>query len=339
MSDLIKSTRKTIRFYGMGGAGINIVRKYETVRDTVPETLRSIEQMSFFDTSIANLSGVSKDLAFWCEDPHGNKIDGGGSDRRANAEVIMQNLDPFLIAHPPADMNVVVFGVSGATGSTAGPLLMEKLISQGCSAVAVITVAVDSPTGVTNAYKTIAGLEHIVNKHNVPVVFTYTTTDSRDIKEQGDLYQLKCLSAMSVLSSGCNNRIDGADVRNTFAFNKVTDAPASLALLEVYLVDSEIKDVESSTYVSSISLLRNEDDVHPKTKSTVSKVGYLNPTQLTYETGYFYGVSTENINKKVLPNLEQLMKESEQHKAVIQKPKSLLKEGMSTDPTVGTLMF
>ena len=338
-SDIIKATRKTVRFYGCGGAGINICRKYDTIKDSVPEVLRAIEKMSFFDTSIANLEGVSKETAFLCEDPHGNQIDGGGSDRRMNAELIMQNLDPFLIAHPPADMNVVVFGASGATGSTAGPLLIDKLIERGESVVAVITLSVDSTTSCSNGYKTIAGLEHIVNKHNVPVAFTYSVTDTRDVKEQGDLYQLKCMSALSILSSGRNRRIDGADVRNTFAYHKVTDVPPSLALLEIYHVDSEIEEIESSKYVSSISLLRTENDRHPKTTSSVSKIGYLNETQMNYETGYFFGVSTDSINKKVIQHLETLMKETTQQKAIMQKSKSLLNGDLGDKPTVGTLVF
>lgn len=339
MSDIIKAARRTIRFYGMGGAGINICRKYDTIKDTVPEVLRSIERTSYFDTSIANLEGVSKEIAYLCQDLHGNEIDGGGSDRRANAELIMQNLDPFLIAHPPANTNVVVFGASGATGSTSGPLLIEKLIAQGESVVAVITLSVDSSTSCSNGYKTIAGLEHIVNKHNVPVVFTYSVTDTRDVKSQGDLYQLKCMSALSVVASGRNRRIDGADVRNTWSYHKVTDIPASLALLEIYHVDSEMKDIEESTYISSISLLRTESDQHPNVTSTVSKIGYLNETQFEYETGYFFGVSTDNVNRKVIQNLETLMKEAKQQKAIVQKSKSLLSGDFDTEPTVGTLLF
>lgn len=339
MTDLIKATRKSIRFYGMGGTGINIVRKYDTIKDTVPETLRAMERQSYFDTSIANMNGLSTSVAYLCEDESGNMTDGGGSDRRVNAELIMKNLDTFLMSHPPADLNVVVFGASGATGSTAGPLLIEKLTGMGASVVSIVTVSVDSPTSCSNGYKTIAGLEHIVSQHNRPVVFTYSATDTRNVTEQGDSYQLKCMSALSVLASGCNRRIDGADVRNTFDFNKITAAPASLALLEIYHTESEHKELESSSYVSSVSVLRNEQDRHPNTVSSVSKIGYLNETQLPYDTGYFFGVSTESINKKVLPNLETLMKEAEQLRAVLQKPKSLFKGDVDSKPSVGTLVF
>lgn len=339
MSDIIKSKRRSIRFYGMGGTGINILRKYQSIASTVSESLRATELYSYFDTSVANMEGLSTTQAYLCQDSSGNQTDGGGSDRRMNAEVIIQNLSPFLMAQPPADTNVVIFGASGATGSTSGPMLIDKLLAAGESVIAVITVSVDSPTSCTHGYKTIAGLEHIVNAHGRPVVFAYSATDTRDLKDHGDSYQLKCLSSISVLASGRNRRVDSADLRNTIDFNKITEAPASIALLEIHHTANGIKEIESTTYVSSITLLVNEDDVHPSPTSSVSKIGYLHDTQLKHETGYFFGISTEAINKKVLPNLEALMKEAEQLRAVVQKPRTLLTPGMDQKPTVGNLIF
>ncbi len=323
--DVVKVERKSVHFYGCGGTGINIVSEYvKTVGDN-NRSLRAMETFSYFDTSVANLHGITSNQAYLCEDSQGRRTDGGGSDRRMNAQIISDNIKPFLLKHTPKDLNVVVFNASGATGSTAGPLLIDHLLSTGATVVAIITVSVESQTAAENAFRTIQGLEAASSRLNRPIVFTYTATDSRRMSmDQANLYQLMSMEALSVLGSGRNSRIDGADVTNLFNFDRNTRVEPSLALLEIHQIKKDsFEDIEKTQYLSSITLLKNQLEKHPLVESVCSKVGYLRPNQEESGVGYFYGVSLDNLNKKVISNLEHIRKEANNLGAVVPKVKSL----------------
>lgn len=339
--DVVKVERKSVHFYGCGGTGINIVSEYVNKAGNESRNLRAMEHFSYFDTSVANLHGVASNQAYLCEDSQGRRTDGGGSDRRMNAQIISDNIKPFLLKHPAKDLNVVVFNASGATGSTAGPLLIDHLLSTGATVMAIITVSVESQTAAENAFRTIQGLEAASNRLNRPIVFTYTATDSRRMgKEQSNLYQLMSMEALSILGSGRNSRIDGADVTNLFNFDRNTRVEPSLALLEVHQLNKgEFDEIEQGQYLSSITVLKNENDKHPLVESVCSKVGYLRNTADNSGVGYFFGVSLDNLNKKVISNLEHIRKEASNLGAVVPKVKSLLGSGDDQDSGIGNLIL
>lgn len=340
-TDVVKVNRKTVRFFGMGGTGINIVSEYAKSTGENNKAARAIEKFSYFDTSVANLHGVDASLAYLCEDSQGRRTDGGGSDRRANAQIIADNIKNFTLEHNPEDLNVVVFNASGATGSTAGPLLIDHLISNGSTVVAIITVSVESQTAAENAFRTIQGLEIASRRLNRPIVFTYTATDNRKMSfSQSNLYQLMCMEALSVLGSGRNNRIDGADVNNLFNFDRNTNVEPSIALLEIHqLRKDDFTEIENERYLSSITILKNETDKHPVVGSVCSKVGYLRNNGGEGTPGYFYGVSLDNLNKKVVSNLETIRKQADNLGAVVPKVKSLFGDNEPQDSGVGNLIL
>lgn len=340
-SEVVKVDRKSVHFYGCGGTGINIVSDYLNTVGHDNRALRAMETFSYFDTSVANLHGIAANQAYLCEDSQGRRTDGGGSDRRMNAHIINDNMKPFLLKHPPKDLNVVVFNASGATGSTAGPLLIDHLLSTGATVVAIITVSVESQTAAENAFRTIQGLEAASNRLGRPIVFTYSATDSRRMSlDQANLYQLMSMEALSILGSGRNARIDGADVTNLFNFDRNTQVSPSLALLEIHQLKKESFDeIEDSHYLSSITVLKDEADKHPIVESVCSKIGYLRPQQDNSGVGYFYGVSLDNLNKKVISNLEHIRKEASNLGAVVPKVKSLMGDTPIEESGIGNLIL
>lgn len=342
-TEIVKVDRKTIRFYGMGGTGINITSEYMKSSGKRNVSIRAQESFSLFDTSVANLHGVDSSIAYVCEDSQGRKTDGGGSDRGGIAQIVADNIKPFVLKHPPKDLNVVVFNVSGATGSTGGPLLIDQLLSEGAAVVAIVTVSLESQTAAENAFRTIQGLEAASQRHGLPIVFSYTTTDSRRTpRDQYNLYQLMTMESLSILGSGRNSRIDGSDVANLFNFHKNTPVPASIALLEVsQLKGGKYEEIEKDRYISAISILRSETEKHPMIEAACSKVGYLlnDPNENDSLSGYFYGVSLDSLNKKVISNLETIRKEAGTLGAIVPKVKSLLSESDKSGSGVGNLFL
>lgn len=342
-SNVVTVNRKTVRFYGMGGTGINIVNEYMKNAGNRNSSIRARELFSFFDTSPANLHGVEKKLAYLCEDSQGRPTDGGGSARADIAEIVQQNIPPFILKHEPAELNVVVFNVSGATGSTSGPLLIDHLLSEGENVVAIITVSVESNAAAENAFRTIQGLEAASRHHKRPIAFTYTTTDARRTPpDQYNLYQLMSMEALSVLGSGRNTRIDGADVANLFNFHRNTPVEPSIALLEIHqLKNGKYDEIEKDRFISTITILKNESEKHLMVEAACSKVGYLrnDPNENESLSGYFFGVSLENLNKKVISNLETIRKEAGSLGSVVPKVKSLLGDADTAKSGVGNLFL
>lgn len=341
--ETVQIDRKTVRFYGLGGTGINIVSEYLRSVGEANRGVRAVEKFSYFDTSVANLHGIDANLTYLCEDSQGRKTDGGGSDRGAIAEVVSNNIKNFVLKHKPESLNVVVFNASGATGSTAGPLLIDHLLSAGETVVAIITVSVESQTAANNAFRTIQGLEAASRRLNRPIVFTYTATDNRKMTRiQSNLYQLMSMEALSILGSGRNTRIDGADVTNLFNFDRNTNVEPSIALLEISQFKrnaDKFDSIESERYLSSITILDSENDRQPVVESVCGKVGYLRTGQGDNGVGYFYGVTLDNLNKKVISNLETIRKEAESIGSVVPKAKSLFGDSEIPQSGVGNLIL
>lgn len=336
-NNTVEIPRRSVRFYAMGGTGINITNKYRSRLAKEFESLKATEHFSFFDTSVANLHGIGKDMVYLCEDSQGKETDGSGSDRGGNAALINENIKPFIMKHPPAALNVVVFGASGGTGSTASPLLIDHLLAAGESVVAVITMDINSPHASQNAYRTHLGLERAAERLGKDIVFAYAITDSSNGKGHEDLYQLNVLSAISILASGRNARIDGADVRNLFRPSLTTGAEPSIHLLEVFETERDHQEIETGKYLSSVMVLRGEDDRHPAADSIVAKTGYLRDTLTEPATGYFFGVGVDSLNRKVITRLESLNKEVGEIKAVTAKVKRISSEAQ--DSGIGNLIF
>ena len=145
MSDVINVKPRTIRMYACGGAAINQLRAYRDNHPADPEA-HGDEKYSFIDTSFANLGGTSVSETFTLKD-----ADGSGSDRRKNAALIKAALPEIMMNHQPGDFNIVIFSLSGGTGSTSGPIILEELLKSGKNAIAITSATFTSGKKSRNA--------------------------------------------------------------------------------------------------------------------------------------------------------------------------------------------
>lgn len=334
--EVVRARRQNVMFHGMGGTGANILRKYRNEKSIkATAAFRAVESFAFFDTSAANLYGVDVADVFMVEG-----VNGGGSDRSRNAQKIIDSINPYINKHGTGDINVVVYGVSGATGSVAGPALVEALMKQGKSVVSIIVAGVETVKACDNAYRTFMGLEMAAKNLGKPVVFTYTATDSRKGSEIDDLYQLKCMAAISTLACGRNLRLDAADVENFFNFTSVTSRQASLALLEIFQLETEAQLIPETPFISSATLLRDESVIHPSVTSEYGTLGYYPAPENVETDGYFFGISTDSLNRKVIANLAELKKQADSQTSVVNRVQSLFgDEPDSASSIVGSNIF
>lgn len=142
----------SLTFYGCGGFGINLIRLIKT---------SNIDNKASFDVQFRNID-TSKSNIMSNDDADIIEGNGSGQIRKSNLEAINTYVSSKAFATvQPADINVVMFSLSGGTGSVIGPLLIKELERRNKAVVAITVADLSSQLYTDNTYKTIASLESI----------------------------------------------------------------------------------------------------------------------------------------------------------------------------------
>jgi len=259
--------QSTVRVYGVGGAGVNVVQSVNIPSDSAgfPETF-----FSLIDTSRSNLHKV------------GNKgdvfiipgVDGSGKNRAFAHQVAKPHIDDILLKHPPKAFNLVVFGASGGSGSVLAPLLVEELLKRNQTVICFCIISTASAKEANNAYSTLSNLQTLTAKLNKAItVAFYTNCESThmlmvDETINGDL------RAISMLLSGTNNHLDTKDIDNWLNYERVTAVPVQLTDLVFSVSNTPVTTIEGLTAISVASLLTSKADPEISLGQLYSTVGY-----------------------------------------------------------------
>lgn len=288
--EVIKPKTRSIRYFACGGTGINILRSHrEDLILAADGKKNAQEHFSYIDTSFANLHNVSVSDTFTLKG-----LDGSGSNRPKNAEAIMGVVPQILLAHEPADMNVVLFSASGGSGSVAGPLILEELLRQGKTAVAIVIGSHETLKRTTNVIGTLTGLEQAVDRLGRPIVMYYTENDLTKSVVDNNLLPKFVLSSLGMLGSGRNHALDSADIQNAFDYHLVSHNTPGLAMLDVFTKVEDIKKA-SARPIAYIALLAGEDQVAPQIEADYDKTGYL-PSDAGSKNNFYYTVSVDHLS-------------------------------------------
>lgn len=243
----------TLKLYGCGGAGTNIVRHFlNTPENEVVATIST----AFLDTSRANMVDVIPDeKCFFIPD-----TDGAGKVRREHVDEIKRCIPPALERLQPADINIVVFSASGGSGSVIGPLLLAELLARGEDAIAIVIGTYESEISAVNTVNTLKTLDNLARTKNVPISMFYIALDPLNggyTKSQADAQAHRFVGLFGVAASRQNPGVDGSDLTNFIHYTKVTTVPPQLVNIEYCSTEAELKSVE---YPFSILSLCTERD-------------------------------------------------------------------------------
>lgn len=220
---------KNISVYFCGGTGANAYKRTHN-------NLIDMANLFVIDTSEANLrnSDFDKNSVYLFEG-----LDGSGKKRDMNYKVISEKINEVVYKFEPGDINFVYHSGAGGSGSVIGPVLVNKLISEGQVVVVCMVGSSDSMKEIENTYKTIESYKTISNKNNKPVIIYYDEINKDKTRSRVDEHMDIFVSLlMQYYDKNKVHQIDTADMSNFINFQNVTTFKPSIASIDVYVKDT-----------------------------------------------------------------------------------------------------
>lgn len=219
-----------IKLYACGGAGINIGKMFESVRDQDNDMFATLD-VSYLDTSVANLADpiIPRKSVYLVPGK-----DGSGQKRKLNAEDIFAHAPSMLEKHQPSGFNIVVHSLSGGSGSVIGPALVSELLARDELVVVIGVGEDDTVTHMENTHMTLLSYINIAATRERPVVKAYFQNSNLTPLDDVNKGIAQLITALTVLASRQNIGLDSRDLINWINFDRVTSFQPQLAMLSLF---------------------------------------------------------------------------------------------------------
>lgn len=285
-----------VRIYFAGGFGMNIGSSaiFEHADTCFIDSSRSNENANVDKDNVVYVKGI-KDVG------------GSGGHRANNYQYIAAAIPGFLDRYQPADLNIVVFSLSGGTGSVAGPLIISSLLKANHPTVAVAIGDASSQKYLDNSINTLKSLEGVSASTGLPVVMSYHVNGERDRGEIDSDINF-AIEALIELGSQKNADLDVMDVTNFFQFSNVVSAPPQLMGLSLF--DSRQLASQTIEPIAIASLYTNRDDYRSFGDAKYITYGFAPHPLLGGEQLHFVinQNSIENISTELQDTKTELMR-------------------------------
>lgn len=303
MSELIALNARSIRFWNVGGTGINLARSYRADQPKNSEQLAN-EQFAYIDTSFSNMGGASEEDFFVI-----NEGKGLGKDHVQGNKIFDAELPNIRARFKPADLNVVTFGLAGGTGATGGRKLLASLLADGHNAIGLVIGSHDSDRATGNTISAMMNMERDVKKVNRPIVISYHENDRTLSLSKNNTAPLFVMRLLSILASGKNKHLDISDIVNFFNYSTVTHHQPALAMLDVFAGEEPLMK-SAKNLIAIAALLKSDEDVMPNVQATYDTVGYLPEEGRVFDNSFYYTISTSGL----APTMKKLGEALEEYK-------------------------
>lgn len=311
MSEVNERPRGTLRLYGAGGTGINIVRNFEKTRGQMHPGMATIHPV-YADTSRSNIPANLDDnycFIITKSAATGKDIDGGGKVRALNGDDVVAAVKPLLNDHPPMDMNVVVFSTTGGSGSVMGPSLMAELAARGQAVIGLVVGSVASAKEVKNAVASFKTLDNLArNTVKTPLVIHYQQNTPELTRDEVDQIMHTAVSSIAVLASRHNAEMDRQDIFHALRPDRALNTEPRVLTLDIFR-DNKSLEAEAEAgvnYVTLASLYESTGSTPANVAPAYSAVGYL-PEELIASQGRSVKDGFTDPNQKPSPTGNSLV--------------------------------
>lgn len=241
--------------YFCGGTGVNLAERFNTV--SAKFSRKNMAEITDYviDTSNSNMQTHVPSNVYKYKDK-----DGFGKARAEDPAAVKKKVPEILASFAPEEFNIVVFGMSGGSGSVIGPFLAREILAQGKNVILLGVVSTDTITEIQNTNDTLGNLETIATSLNTPTVLHYYVNPENGNQAEVDEAVVLDILKLGMLFSRRNARLDQADLRNWLVYtrNREVQAPAKLTSLITMTSDTK----------AAAALI--EDGVIPITVATVA---------------------------------------------------------------------
>lgn len=296
-----KAKIPTLSLIACGGCGINLVTKM-LAKESQADLIDRIA-ISAVDTSEANMTNLPDGIApFMVADR------GSGKVRDTHIEQIQYKLDNANIEY--GDINVIVFSMSGGTGSVIGPLLARSCAMRGEAVVLVGVVDDQSRQDCMNSIGTFKTMQSYCEDEGLyfPIMLYSNINTGRFAVNKTVGVRLNTLIEMFI--SRNVEEIDFQDKINFLTPHKIRNADVGVYTLNVTKSLGKVKDGSDDTLPGEFSItISNAEPAHASITiddegmslhkfSNVSFVGYS-------ETETYYAVVGRPIDSGLLTQLKK----------------------------------
>lgn len=264
-----------VTIISVGGAGSNIGHDFKESYNTVAG-VSSECRFVFLDTSKNNSHEGDDFYHVKSAEVTGDELSGGGGLKGKNVKHIRESVINLInkeeFHKKTSDMYIVLFSLGGATGSDAGPQIINHLMSHNCTVLGLVVGDTCDFNYSGNTHKTLITLNTVANKHKkpLPLVLVDNNISGASInKINEDL--VTTLEAVVTFTSGAHKDLDDQDMRMFFHPN-YKDIDTAPGIYEVRCGIGQCD--EKAEAILLRSLCKDEDQKLKLVKSLQSKTGY-----------------------------------------------------------------
>lgn len=241
----------SVTMVGCGGMGMNASRFFRNHT--------SLNKTLYFDTSMNN-SRPGEDVYIIGS---GN---GSGSLRAENAREIDRQVPQIPDDHLGiADVAIVVFSLSGGTGSTLGPIMIREYAKRGVRPIGVVVADTTSAVGAKNTLNTLKTLTAIAKNNDIYLPLIVLTNDEAPTRQTVNDSAVNLMNALidtltkPVFEVDCNDRL------NWINPTKVTGSSNGLKIMSFISDKNPVNEkvvlgIKSTEMVDSLLILHSAPD-------------------------------------------------------------------------------
>lgn len=235
---------------GLGGCGINLCRPFLTNNGQA--------QVKYFDTSMTNTRPGEKAYIF-----AGGS--GSGSNRAENARDIQSTMPQLSDSDLGVnDVAIVVFSLSGGSGSTIGPVMIKELAQRKVRVIAIAVSDVGYSVGAKNTLNTLKSLAAVCKNNDLYLPLILLSNDGVDNRAKVDKTATILIQDLLDLLTKNVFEVDRNDRLNWIDPSKVIQTQPGIKLLTL-MSDKKLENpnvvigLESKEIVDSLLILQSAD--------------------------------------------------------------------------------
>ena len=258
--------------YACGGAGTAIAS--QVASSCKPQNGFCDMTFNYIDTSKADLSSsIKKENCYIFQN-----MDGSGSFRAQNYPDIEKRIPEIIHTFPAGDVNVVIHSGAGGSGSVIGPLLVKSLKEKGKVVIVLLIGSKASRIAAKNTVNTFYTYANFAENLDSPVSVYYRLNSKETPQSKVDASMATTIVLLSALFSGCNRKLDSADLKNFVDYSKVTGHQPGLAALEI-TYGKPYEETENTLVPATLALGTDGQDLSSDSKVDYHTYGYLSEEQ------------------------------------------------------------